>query len=231
VPDADPAIKSALQSKLDFIRLEQNEFNKQVVGLLVLNKFLPVYALGTTNDNTSNIATGASNTVSEFVTNQLSIYLSDWLSKFVTNVQLDIGYRTYQADLNNGSDNNTELENRRELQLALSKSFFNDRVFIDVGGNFDFGGTATASTTSGNNAQRGNNVAGDFELQYALTPDGRFKLKAFRRGEYDIFSERNRNKTGAGLQYKKEFENWPDLIDSIKKRQHRKKSPKTNNPL
>lgn len=228
VPDADPAIKSALQSKLDFIRLEQNELNKQVVGLLVLNKFLPVYALGTTNDNTANIATGASNTVSEFVTNQLSIYLSDWLSKFVTDVQLDIGYRTYQTDLGISGSESNEMENRRELQLALSKSFFNDRVYVDVGGNFDFSAHPASSGNNGQQAPRGNNVAGDFEVQYALTADGRYKLKAFRRGEYDIFSERNRNKTGVGLLYKKEFDDWNDLVESFRVRKSRKK-PRNEN--
>jgi hypothetical protein len=234
IPDADPAIKSAVQSKLDFIRLEQNELNKQVVGLLVLNKFIPVYAPGSVSQLTneaSSFATGASNTVSEFVTNQLSIYLSDWLSKFVTDVQLDIGYRTYQNDLN-GSDtgnDNPETENRKELQLALSKSFLNDRIFVDVGGNFDFGGstgTTDGGNASGQNTQRGNNVAGDFEIQYAITPDGRYKVKAFRRGEYDIFSERNRNKTGVGIQYKKEFDNWKDLMQSGKEKKAEKKEKK-----
>jgi len=234
IPDADPAIKSAVQSKLDFIRLEQNELNKQVVGLLVLNKFLPVYSLGSVSqlpgNEASSFATSASNTVSEFVTNQLSVYLTDWLSSFVTDMQLDIGYRTYETGLNNGTTDGAtpESENRKELQLALSKSFLNDRIFVDVGGNFDFGGSSgttdgSNSNTNGQNTQRGNNVAGDFEIQYAITPDGRYKVKAFRRGEYDIFSERNRNKTGVGVQYKREFDNWKDLMQSGRDNKARKK--------
>lgn len=223
IPDADPAIKSAVNSKLDFIRLEQNDLNKQVIGLLVLNKFLPVYNVGgaSTSQNTD-LANSAGNTVSEFVSNQLSIYLSDWLSKFVTDVQLDLNYRSYQSTIAGGAALPVdEIENRRELQLALSKSFFNDRVFIDVGGNFDFsGGTSTSGGASGN--PRGNNVAGDFEIQYALTPDGRYKVKAFRRGEYDIFAERNRNRTGVGIQYKKEFDNWKDLMKKGRNRKQKK---------
>ncbi len=220
IPDADPAIKSALDSKLDMIRIEQNELNKQVVGLLVLNKFLPVYSLGSLNPDNYNLASGATNTVSEFLSNQLSLYLSDWLSKFVTDVQLDINYRTYQTNIGGqtASEYESEMLNRRELQLALTKSFLNDRILVDVGGNFDFSGQQEQSGSD----QRGSNIAGDFEVQYALTSDGRYRVKAFRRGEYDIFSERNRSKTGMAIQYKKEFDNWKDLTQQVRERFRRK---------
>jgi hypothetical protein len=221
IPDADPAIRTAVNSKLDFIRLDKNLFDQQVVGLLVLNKFLPVQNAGQNADNTSNFVSGASNTVSEFVSNQLSNYLSDWLSNFVTDLQLDVNYRTYQSGLE--GEGTTDFESRRELQLALSKSFLNNRVFVDVGGNFDFSGASGEGTPTN---QRGNNVAGDFEIQYALTPDGRYKLKAFSRGEYDVFTERNRNRTGIGIQYKKEFDNWKELTAPVENKSNRKKKRK-----
>jgi hypothetical protein len=222
IPDADPAIRTAVNSKLDFIRLDKNLFDQQVVGLLVLNKFLPVQNAGQNSDNTGSFVTGASNTVSEFVSNQLSNYLSDWLSNFVTDLQLDVNYRTYQSGFE--GEGTTDFESRRELQLALSKSFLNNRVFVDVGGNFDFSGASGEGTTPV--TQRGNNVAGDFEIQYALTPDGRYKLKAFSRGEYDVFTERNRNRTGVGVQYKKEFNNFKELIAPVENKSSRRKKKK-----
>lgn len=209
IPDADPGIKTAVNSKLDFIKLEQSELDKQVVGLLVLNKFLPIYAIGTNSTGADNVVNGVNNTVSEFVSNQLSNYLSDWVSKFITEVQLDVNYRTYQTGTGE-PDVSNNIDNRREFQLALSKSFLNDRLYIDIGGNFDFAGNTSSNNDP--NTPKGNNVAGDFELQYAIMPDGRLKLKVFRRGEYDIFTERNRNKTGLGLQYKKEFNDLKELV-------------------
>ena len=224
IPDADPAIRTAVNSKLDFIRLDKNLFDQQVVGLLVLNKFLPVQNAGQNADNSGSFVTGASNTVSEFVSNQLSNYLSDWLSNFVTDLQLDVNYRTYQSGLQSDNGATDDFESRRELQLALSKSFLNNRIYVDIGGNFDFSGTSSQGVT--NNNQRGNNIAGDFEIQYALTPDGRYKLKAFSRGEYDVFTERNRNRTGIGIQYKKEFSDWKDLTTPTENRSNRKKKRK-----
>lgn len=231
VPETDPGIRNALDAKLALIRLDQNELNKQVVGLLVLNRFLPVYPLG--SGGNSDFVQSLNNTVSEFISNQLSIYLTDWISRFVTEVQLDINYRDYQNQLDGtgggtggGSDPQTEYERRRELQLALTKSFFNDRIEIDIGGNFDFGEANTTTDTDGDGQAdnaRTNNIAGDFEIRYNITPDGRIKVKVFRKGEYDIFQERNRNKTGVGIAYKHEFDNMKELVQQFKnKRQKRR---------
>ena len=236
IPDADQAIRTEVDSKLALIRLDQNELNKQVVGLLVLNRFLPVVPIGTSQN--ANIANGATNTVSEFVANQLSIYLTDWISKFITEVQLDIKYHNYQNTVT-GTGTSTasqdNFDNRRELQLALTKSFFNDRVEVDVGGNFDFGqnttttnGTGTGGTTTNptGTATTNNNVTGDFEIRYNITADGRIKVKVFRKGEYDIFQERNLNKTGVGITYKREFDSVKDLVQQRKDHKKKKEEEK-----
>lgn len=234
VPETDPGIRNALDAKLALIRLDQNELNKQVVGLLVLNRFLPVYPIG--SGGNTDFVQSLNNTVSEFISNQLSIYLTDWISRFVTEVQLDINYRDYQNQLDgtgtgnpsnpSNPDPQTEYERRRELQLALTKSFFNDRVEIDIGGNFDFGEANTTVDSDGDGEadnNRTNNIAGDFEIRYNITPDGRIKVKVFRKGEYDIFQERNRNKTGVGIAYKHEFDNMKELVQQFKnKRQKRR---------
>lgn len=223
VPDADAAIRNALDAKLQMIRLDQNELNKQVVGLLVLNRFLPAAPLGSSPN--SNVALGVNNTVSEFLSNQLSLYLTDWISKFVTEVELDINFRNYQNEVANttGGAEDVDFQNRRELQVALTKSFFNNRVEVDVGGNFDFGdaqgnnNNTTPDDPEGQaNNRVANNIAGDFEIRYNITGDGRIKLKVFRKGQYDVFQERNRNRTGVGIAYRKEFDSLKEIINGFK---------------
>jgi hypothetical protein len=234
VPDADAAIRNALDAKLQMIRLDQSELNKQVVGLLVLNRFLPSAPLGSSPN--SNVALGVNNTVSEFISNQLSLYLSDWISKFVTQVELDINFRNYQNEIAGTDGQEVDFQNRRELQLALTKSFFNNRVEVDVGGNFDFG-DANGNTNTSTNTQPdpndpnatgstkiANNIAGDFEIRYNITGDGRIKLKVFRKGQYDVFQERNRNQTGIGIAYRKEFDSVKEIVQEFKnKRLNRKR--------
>ncbi len=225
VPDADAAIRNALDAKLTMIRLDQQELNKQVVGLLVLNRFLPSAPLGSSPN--SNVVEGVNNTVSEFISNQLSLYLTDWISKFVTEVELDINFRNYQNEIagtGTGAEE-VDFQNRRELQLALTKSFFNNRVEVDLGGNFDFGDAQGNTNTQPdptdpdlgtNNNRLANNVAGDFEIRYNITPDGRIKLKVFRKGQYDVFQERNRNRTGVGIAYRREFDSVKEIIQGFK---------------
>lgn len=236
IPESDPGIRSAVEAKLALIRTDQNELNKQVVGLLVLNRFLPVYPIGSSGN--SDIVEGLNNTVSEFVSNQLSLYLTDWISRFITEVDLNIKYRDYQSELTTDptapATTETEFERRRELQLALTKSFFNDRVEIDIGGNFDFGSADQTSDPNGDGKTNATNIAGDFEIRYNITPDGRIKVKVFRKGEYDIFQERNRNKTGVGIQYKREFDTINELFSGLKKkrkeRQEKRKAEKEAKP-
>lgn len=215
VPDADPAIRAALDSRFQQLKYNQDAMNLQVVGLLVLNRFLPVRpGIGNTD-----VASEVNNSVSEFLSNQLSILLSDWISEFVTELQVDINYRTYQTEINgNGSSDPSQIDfqSRQELQLALTKSFFNNRVSVDIGGNFDFG----AESASGNS--NASNIAGDFEIEYSITPDGRVKIKAFRKGEYDIFSNRNKNKTGVGISFQKEFNSPRDLFPGIRRAMERR---------
>jgi hypothetical protein len=234
VPDADAAIRNALDAKLQMIRLDQSELNKQVVGLLVLNRFLPSAPLGSSPN--SNVALGVNNTVSEFISNQLSLYLSDWISKFVTQVELDINFRNYQNEIAGTDGQEVDFQNRRELQLALTKSFFNNRVEVDLGGNFDFGDANGNTNTSTNtqpdpndpnatsNTKIANNIAGDFEIRYNITGDGRIKLKVFRKGQYDVFQERNRNQTGIGIAYRKEFDSVKEIVQEFRnKRLNRKR--------
>ncbi|MEX0812258.1 MAG: translocation/assembly module TamB domain-containing protein [Chitinophagales bacterium] len=228
VPDADQAIKSTLDNKLQLVKLDPNELNKQVVALLVLNRFVPVHPLGSNTNNT--VLEGVNNTVSEFLSNQLSLYLSDWISQFITEVQLDVNFRNYQTELGNnggGGDisNEEDFQNRRELQLALTKSFLNNRLIIDIGGNFDFGQENQTVNSQNNDAT---NVTGDFEIQYGLTKDNRLRMKAFRKSEYDIFNERNRNKTGLGVLYQREFDNVIDLLRFIRRKKEKKAESEQN---
>lgn len=99
-----------------------------------------------------------------------------------------------------------------------------------MGGNFDFGESLTSSDPNNPDADArdaANNIAGNFEIRYNITPDGRIKVKVFRKGEYDIFQERNRNKTGVGIAYRREFDSMKDLAQQYKtKRENRRERRK-----
>ncbi|MBI1191732.1 MAG: hypothetical protein GC205_00970 [Bacteroidetes bacterium] len=192
---------SIFERRLQEIKADQNELNKQVFGLLVVNRFIPQ------ESGISPLLSGASSSVSEFVAKQLSVYVSDWVSDYlITDVDIDISYRNYQ---------NVEEElTQQELQVQLSKRFFDNRIYVNIGGNFGLGANQDPTDLTGRN----NNVAGDFEIEYALTADGRFRIKAFQRPDFDIVSGRNIAETGVGLFYSQEFNSLGELVADRRKR-------------
>ncbi len=184
-----------VSSRLQEIRNDENELNKQVFGLIVFNSFLPSEFSASSGSN-SLVSSGVG-TVTEFLSNQLSLYFNDWLSKY--DFEVDFQYRNYEI----GSNGEVPGIVRNALDLELSKKI--GRLAINVGGNFDFGNTSTSVASA-------NNLAGDFSVEYSLTEDGRIRIRAFRDSEYDLFSDAYRNKGGVGLYFKKEFNSFKELF-------------------
>lgn len=228
--DPDPSIKSYVEQQLALLKNNESELNKQVFGLLVMNRFLPQST--TTSGaivNSSYLGGTATNTVSEFLSSQLSNYISNLLDYAqVKNLDFNIRYRQYdqattQAD---PTSNQPIFDTRRELQLALEQRLLNNRLIINAGGNLDFGNNTI--TENGNNTQSGAKAViptGDFQIEYLLTPDGTWRAKAFNRTNYDYFNSRNNNKTGIGISYRKDFDKAADLFHINRKKPKKSKKP------
>jgi hypothetical protein len=121
----------------------------------------------------------------------LSNQLSGWLSKISKDFDIGINYQP-----------GTELT-EEELEVALRTQLFNDRLSID--GNFGVRGTTREQNTS--------NVVGDINVEYKITNDGRFRVKAFNRTNDISFLEDNAPYTqGVGIFYRKEFDSFSDLF-------------------
>jgi len=201
IDQIDPSIRNYVEGKLQSIQNYENELNRQVFGLLVLNQFLP-FTGGLDNqfNSQTTISGSAANTVSEFLSNQLSRYFNDWLSYIADDLDFSINYRNYDQNTGEAIGDEAFLERRRELQLALSKRFLEDRITLNVGGNVDFG-QENIQNESGNTF-----FGGDFSIEYAFTKSRRFRMKAFTTSDYDYFSQSNRTRAGVGVSYRKEFD-------------------------
>lgn len=222
--DPDPAIKSYVEQKLAMLKTNDNEMNKQVFGILVMNRFLPQSPFGSAVAN-SNIGGTAANTVSEFVSSQLTNYLSSLLGYAnVNNLDINIDYRQYDqlTNIGTGTGNaNATNATRRELQLELSQRFLNNRLSINAGGNLDFG---NSQVVQGGTTARTVIPTGDFQIEYSLTKDGVWRAKAFNRTNYDYYNSRNNNRTGLGISYRKEFDKPSELF--VKKDRKKKEKKK-----
>ena len=189
---------SEFEQRLNEIRADQNELNKQVFGLLMLNQFLP-------KDLNAGAAlgSGVNSSISDFITNQLSGYFSDWIAEIIPNAEIDIGYQKIGS-----GDINLSESDQTQFDLALKQKLFDDALTIKVGGTYSY-------ETTGNNPN--NNLAGDFEVEYKITPDGRIRVKAFRRSDFDAVASKNDTRTGLGLFYTKDFDSFRELFGNRKK--------------
>ncbi|NRB65017.1 MAG: translocation/assembly module TamB domain-containing protein [Saprospiraceae bacterium] len=206
-PNLRQELQSYTESKLRILKQDQNELNKQVFSLIVAGQFLP-----------SDFALEGSkviyNTVSEFVSNQLSLLLTELFSEFIgegeviSGIDFDIAYNQYQqVDLGDGQNFNRG----DELEVSLRQDFFNDRFSIEVGGAFGMNGNVqTASTTSGTF------VGNDLVFTYILNKDRSLKLQVYQRLEPDNIAGR-KLQVGAGLSFQKEFNSFGEFIRGFTK--------------
>ncbi|MCO6488505.1 MAG: translocation/assembly module TamB domain-containing protein [Phaeodactylibacter sp.] len=205
-PQLTGELQTLTDSKLRVIRQDPNELNRQVFGLIVVGQFLP-----------SDLAIQGSeifyNTVSEFVSNQLSLLLTELFSEFFTDgsalsgIDFDIAYNQYQADIGEQE----ELRRGDEFQVRLRQEFFNDRLTIQVGGNVDIGNSAYTTPEAS-----GTFVGNDLVIEYVLNRDRTLKLRVYQRLEPDIGGG-SRLEIGTGISYRKEFDNFGEFIRSFRR--------------
>jgi len=192
LPTADESTRSKVKSILYVTGNEENiqELNKQVFSLLVLNRFLPppnVDAVG------GNAGVGAA-TSSELLSNQLS----NWLSRISDDFDIGVNYRP-----------GDELSNQ-ELELALSTQIFNDRLIIDS--NFGLSDRKNLSSSSQNTS----NLIGDVTLEYKISKDGKFRIKAFNvSNQFSLQNIDSPYTQGVGLFYKEEFNSFGEFFNNF----------------
>jgi len=99
-----------------------------------------------------------------------------------------------------------DLISSQELEVALSTQLFNDRVSID--GNLGMAGQNPALAN-----RRTSSIVGDINVEVKITPEGRFRVKAFNRPNAFEFLENQAPYTqGVGVFYRREFDSFMDLL-------------------
>ena len=198
-------LKNYADSKLRILQQDPNELNRQAFGLIVAGQFLPDDLSVQAND-------AIFNTVSELLSNQLSLLLTDLFSEMIADgrvlsgIDFDVAYSQYRP----GDDVNRPGRGE-EFEVRLRQNYFNDRLSVVVGGNYDTGGSNLAATPGANS---GAFLGNDVVIEYAISADRSLTLKVYQRLQPDIGGRRF--KVGAGLSFRKEYDSFGDFLRSIK---------------
>lgn len=189
----------SIYGKVIELNANEPELYKQVLSLLVLNKFIPA----TTVSSNSSISSFARSSVSRLMSDQLNQISGQYIKGVILNVDV----QSYNFSQGGKSQSNTV------VNVGVKKEF--DRLSVQVGGNIPVEG----SSSQQNNAQ---NLTGDVQIDYKLTKDGRYKLKAFRQNQVDNISNGVITETGTGILYSKDYNRTKDLFRFFKRKKKKK---------
>jgi hypothetical protein len=201
LPELIGEVKTYTENKLQILKSDQNALNQQVFGLVVFGTFLPTV-------NAPSLATnlGAStvNTLSEFLSTQLSFFVSGLLNNivddvnFISGIDVDLAYiqrydlQAQQSTFNDG-----------EYQFRVKNRLWNDRWVVTLGGNY--------GNQSILNADPYFNPETVIEWN---TPVKGLKLRVYYRGEDSLQGQRQL--VGGGIRYRKEFDSFSDFTSALK---------------
>jgi hypothetical protein len=195
-------------------RLERddNEIIKQVSFLIVFNSFAPVGFNSGNSNNAYSVTTLGINSISQLLTKEINKSVTNLLNKVTgdQSLRFDIGSNVYNSGnlldpTGAGIAINSNKIDRQRVNLKLGRSFFNDKVIVNLGGDFDFN-LRSASNIENNNFQ----WLPDLNIEFILTKDRKLRAIVFNRNSLDIIggSMGRRNRQGVSISYRKDFENF-----------------------
>ena len=195
------------EAKLAQLRTEPSDMNKQVFALLLLNRFIGE------NPFESNSGVSASTLAKQSVSRILSQQLNNIASDLIQGVELNFDLESTE-DYSSGSKNE-----RTDLNISVSKRLLNDRLKVTVGNNFGIDGDSRQN-------EQTTNIAGDVTIDYDLSKDGRYKLRAYRKNQYQVALQGQIVETGVGFILTIDYNKFREIFERSKAQKERKKLEK-----
>jgi hypothetical protein len=185
LPNSNPSYQEELNNRLN----DPDKLNQQAFSLLVINSFWSE----TINTESSFVGQGVSSNTMQMAAAQFTNFIAQGLGDFV---DISVGYNT--ATSNQLSD---------EVEVGVSKNFFDDRFTVNSKIDVPVGSTASNSQ----------NFTGDIEVVYKITRDGRIRAKAFSRSNKDnpTLDKLAPYTQGLGIFYQTSYNTYRELAQKI----------------
>jgi translocation and assembly module TamB len=187
-------IITQVDSRLEQIRQEPGETNRQVFALLLLNRFVGQNPLASSSPVFS-ASSYARQSISKLMTEQLNKLAAGLIDGVDLNFDV-----TSTDDYTTG-----EQRSRTDLNVGLSKRLLNERLTVSVGSNFELEGPK-------NSSQKASNVFGDLSVNYALSRDGRYMLRFYRKNQYEGIVDGYIIEAGISFLISVDYNRFKDLI-------------------
>ncbi|MEO8568675.1 MAG: translocation/assembly module TamB domain-containing protein, partial [Ginsengibacter sp.] len=209
--NVDNAVTDVVQTKLNQLRQEPAEMNKQVFALLLLNRFVSQNPFDNSSGGSLDANTFARQSVSRLLTEQLN-QLTEGL---IEGVDINFDLATTQ-DYTTGSQ-----QNRTDFNVGITKRLLNDRLTVTVGNDFQLEGPRP---TKGQQ----NAVAGNIAIDYKLSKDGTYMLRAYRKNDYTGTLDGYVIETGIGFIITVDYNKFKDIFLSAAQKRKKREIRKQN---
>ena len=203
--NAQGTFGGAVYGRIQQLNEQESELNKQVFSLLALNRFYPT----TGSDGSSGGAVAlARNNVNKVLSSELNAISNKLLGN--SGFQLGFDFDSFQ-DYQTGT-----AQNRTQLNINASKKLFDDRLIVTAGSAVDVEGSAASGNTS-------TPMIGNVTLEYLLSEEGTYRLKGFRKQEYQNIIDGQLIVTGIAFIFDREFNKFSQLFSPVKKEETEEK--------
>ena len=186
-----PNVEESIKSEV-FSMIDTNNtavMADQTIYLLVMQQFKPVV-------NSSGATVDVSGTAVSLVTNQIN----SLISQISPNVNVNMNYKPGTSTT------------QQEFDVGISTQLFDDRLLID--GTFGMNSYTTKSA-----AQQSNTIVGDINIEYVLTNNRRWRVRAFNRtNTLNILNYNAPYTQGVGIKYQRDFTTFGDLFSGSNKK-------------
>ncbi|NAW51120.1 translocation/assembly module TamB [Elizabethkingia argentiflava] len=190
-------VMSDINTKLTQLRNDASDMNKQVFALLLLNRFIGE----TPFQSSAGVSAGtmARQSVSKILSQQLNSFAADLIKGVNLNFNLESS-----EDYSSGQKNT-----RTDLNVDINKKLLNDRLKVSVGSNFGLEGNARKNENM-------THIAGDITVDYSLSKDGRYTLRAYRKNEYQVALQGQIIETGVGFVITLDYDEFKEIFQKSK---------------
>ncbi|WP_172644676.1 translocation/assembly module TamB domain-containing protein [Flavihumibacter sp. ZG627] len=202
MPEKDRNIfNGSVYTRLKQINNIPSEINKQVMGLLVLQTFISDNPLAVFNDRSDGgIAFAAKQSISKILSQQIN-NLAD---NMIKGIDLNFDLQTREDYVTGARQESTS------LSVSAGKSLLNERLYISIGSNVGI---------LGNNPQAASALIGDVIIDYKISRDGRYKLRAYQINKTDVILEGQIIETGLSIMMVMDYNRFNEVFKKTKKLQ------------
>jgi hypothetical protein len=194
-------LRTTIQNKLTQLRGDVAATNKQVFSLLLFNRF--VGEQSTDFFKGSGDGGGFNNLARQSVSKFLSSALDNIASDLFRGLDVDLNLKSYK-DYSSG-----DAQQKTDLNVAITKSFINDRISISVGKNFGIEGQDASAKAA---QQKGAGFLPDVTVNYKLTQDGKYLLRAYKKTQFEVILDGYVIETGVAFVVTMDYDKFGELF-------------------